>query len=277
MKLRKNNPHNLEIMGDAPIEFQALGPVDYKAERLLTYAVSEEFVGRAMNNADVVGIVTSTTAISTFGAHSFDGWIISDDPQADFFKFHNWLAQETKFYRCFESKYRFQGGCIHIDWQGVEISNGAYIEIGATIGYPGARFVYSKNGERISVAHVGGVRVCEGAHIGANAVIVKSVWPRPTRIGKNAFIGNLVNVGHGAQVGDGAVILSGAILGGSCIISEGATVGLGAIIRPRIRVGAGAIVSMGSVVTQDVPADQRITGNFAIEHMRFLGELRESE
>lgn len=276
MKLRKNNPY-LEIMGDAPIEFHALGPVNYQAAGLLTYAVSEEFVQRALDNPDVVGVVTTQEIATTPRAYlnrpRFDGWIVSDDSAADFFRFHNWLALETKFYSLqFKPDYRYN------DWPDVHmatvISPGCEIMCGAVIGYPGARFIYAKDGERIDVVHVGGVHISEGAHIGANAVIVQSVWPRPTLIGKNAFIGNLVNVGHNAQVEDNAVVLSGAILGGSCVIGEGATVDIGAVIRPHVTVGPGAYVSMGSVVTRDVPAGQRVTGNWAVEHSRFVRRVK---
>jgi UDP-3-O-[3-hydroxymyristoyl] glucosamine N-acyltransferase len=236
--------------------------------------VSEEFVGRALDNADVAGIVTTRELYNLSGWPRFDGWIISDDPQADFFRFHNWLWISTTFYSSFESEYEFVGSQIHIYSKNTRIDEGVYIEPGATIGYSGARFVYSKEDERIDVIHAGGVHICEGAHIGANAVIVKSVWPLPTRIGKNAFIGNLVNVGHNVQVGDGAAIMSGAILGGSCIIGERATIGLGAIVRPHVKIGVGAKVSMGAVVTQDVPPHEWVTGNFAVEHGRFMRRVK---
>lgn len=277
MKLRKNNQHGLEIMGRAPVEFHSLGPVNYTAARLLTWATSEKFASAALNNPDIAGIVTTREIAMADGWPRFDGWIVSDDPQADFFRFHNWLA-EVGFY----------GGCENLSrrngWDdpdkniapvGVVVEDGVIIQPGAVIGYPGARWVTAKSGERIYVIHVGGVHICEGARVGANSVIVQSVWPRPTLVGKNAFIGNLVNVGHNAQVGEGAAVLSGAILGGGCEIGAGATVDLGAIVRPHVKVGPGAHVTMGSVVTQDVPTGVTVTGNWAIEHGQFVNDLKD--
>lgn len=278
MKIMGNNPHGLTLLSAKSLEFHALGPVNYKAAGLLTYAVSDEFAKRALNNPDVVGIVTTGEIaerglVAFCNRYNFDGWIASDDPQADFFRFHNWLADEMGFYDSYISTC-WAGAEPHIYPDNVVIEDCTAIHPGAIIGYPGYRRIHAKNGEYISVVHAGGVHICEGAHIGANAVVVKSVWPRPTRIGKNAFVGNLVNVGHNAQVGDNAVILSGAILGGSCVIGDGATVDIGAIIRPQIKVGAGAYVSMGSVVTQDVPDGERVTGNFAVEHERFIRRVK---
>lgn len=282
MKLRKNNQHNLRVMAGAPIEFHALGPVNYQATGLLTYAVNEEFARKALNNPDITALITTAAIYERIGMqYMFDGWLISDDPAADFFRFHNWLTCNTQFYQFNQSsvdgvKIGTAGrlGVSIIASHNVEIARNTIIEPGAIIGYPGARFVYAKDGVRIDVAHVGGVHICEGATIGANAVIVQSVWPRPTLIGKNAFIGNLVNVGHNAQVEDNAVVLSGAILGGSCVIGEGATVDIGAVIRPHVTVGPGAYVSMDSVVTRDVPAGQRVTGNWAVEHSRFVRRVK---
>lgn len=280
MKIKKDNPHGLELLNVEELEFHALGPVDYQAVGLLTYATNEEFGERALKNPDVVGIFANRKVLEWWLSRARDSRPVrliideTDDPQATFFRFHNWLAEAG-----------FHGGCENLStpWAGVEshicpmdviIENGVIIHPGAVIGYPGVRFVYANSGERIDIVHVGGVHIREGAHIGANSVIVKSVWPRPTYIGRNAFIGNLVNVGHNAQVGDDAVILPGAVLGGSCVIGKGAIIGLGAIIRPHAKVGAGARVSMGSVVIQDVPPDVRVTGNFAIDHSRFIENLK---
>lgn len=273
MKIKKDNPHGLELLNAEELELHALGPVDYQAPGLLTYATNEEFLERAEHNPDVVGIVTRRDLILNENAR-LPVALIADDPQAAFFRFHNWLAGTG-----------FHGGCENLStpWAGVEshicpmdvvIENGVIIHPGAVIGYPGTRFVYADSGERIDIVHVGGVHICKDAHIGANSVIVKSVWPRPTYIGRNAFIGSLVNVGHNVRVGDDAVILPGAVLGGSCVIGKGAIIGLGAIIRPHAKVGAGARVSMGSVVIQDVPPGVRVTGNFAIEHSRFIENLK---
>ena len=53
-------------------------------------------------------------------------------------------------------------------------------------------------------------------------------------------------------------------------------VGIGTLIRDNIHVGAGATISMGAVVSQDVPAGEHVTGNLAISHERFMRNLKES-
>lgn len=53
-------------------------------------------------------------------------------------------------------------------------------------------------------------------------------------------------------------------------------IGVNATISNRIRIGDGARVSLGSVVTKDVPAGATVTGNFAIDHRQFLKNLKAS-
>jgi UDP-3-O-[3-hydroxymyristoyl] glucosamine N-acyltransferase len=66
-----------------------------------------------------------------------------------------------------------------------------------------------------------------------------------------------------------------ASITGSVVIGDEVWIGPNATISSAITVGNRASVSLGSVVTQDVPDDQRVSGNFAIRHERFLSFIRQ--
>ena len=63
---------------------------------------------------------------------------------------------------------------------------------------------------------------------------------------------------------------------GNSRVGDHVWVGVGAIVSNRVRVGDGARVSLGSVVTKEVPAGQTVSGNFAIDHQKFLSNLKKS-
>jgi len=72
------------------------------------------------------------------------------------------------------------------------------------------------------------------------------------------------------------MIAGRSVISGNCSIGENVFLGVGAVISNRITIGDGARVSLGSVVTKDVPAGQTVTGNFAVDHRKFLSNLRKS-
>lgn len=97
-----------------------------------------------------------------------------------------------------------------------------------------------------------------------------------TFLGDGVKLDNMVHIGHGARIGARTFIASGAHVAGNCVLGENIWLGVNATISNRIKVGDGARVSLGAVVTKDVPAGMVVTGNFAIEHHRFLRNLKAS-
>jgi acetyltransferase-like isoleucine patch superfamily enzyme len=51
-------------------------------------------------------------------------------------------------------------------------------------------------------------------------------------------------------------------------------IGPNATIASEITIGDRANITLGAVVTRDVAADQHVTGNFAIDHKKFIAFLR---
>jgi len=65
------------------------------------------------------------------------------------------------------------------------------------------------------------------------------------------------------------------VLGGGSIIEEWLRVSFGSNIANYCMVGKHASVTIGSVVTKDVPEVMRVSGNFAIEHNKLIQHIKE--
>lgn len=275
-------------------EFLSAGPVRLDDELLLTYARNQRFVQVALSKPNVAVLLARPEDVPA--GRQATTLILTGDPEADFFRFHNYLAAETSFYGTSQPSLISPSAEVHptayiAEWdvrieagatvgpnavllKGTALEAGAWVGPGAVLGVTGARFAKPLHGERFPIAHIGGVLLREGAYVGANSVIARSVWRRPTTIGRNAYVGNLANVGHNCVVGDGAMVLPGAVLCGTTIVEQGAVISPGAVVANQKRIGRGAWVTLGAVVTEDVEPGSRVSGNFAIEHAKLLEHVK---
>jgi sugar O-acyltransferase (sialic acid O-acetyltransferase NeuD family) len=107
-----------------------------------------------------------------------------------------------------------------------------------------------------SVIFSSGVRVGEGATIGAGSVIAHD-----TRIGVHTTINLNSTIGHDCVVGRFATVAPGANIAGRVDVGEGTEVGLNASVGRGIRIGDWTVIGPGAVVLKDVAARQRVFGN----------------
>ena len=139
---------------------------------------------------------------------------------------------------------------------------------GTVIGAEGFE-VRRVGGRQIAVPHGGGVRI--GAHvtIQANVVIDRALFGGFTEIGDDTVMDNLVHVAHGVAIGRRCRIVSCAVLCGAAMVGDDVWIGPNATISSALRIGDGARVSLGAVVIRDVPPGGHVSGNFALDHVRF--------
>ena len=159
--------------------------------------------------------------------------------------------------------------------QDVIIKAGAVIRAGAVLGVDGYEHKRTSKGV-LSVAHDGKVIIGKNAEIGVNSNIVKGFSYRDTIVGNETKIDALVHYAHGAQCGSRCMIVASAMVAGHVTMGDDVWIGPNSSISNRISIGDGAFVSLGSVVVQDVPAGGKVTGNFAIPHMKFIRNLKNS-
>ena len=98
---------------------------------------------------------------------------------------------------------------------------------------------------------------------------IRSKYKHYTTLGKNVTIGNQVNIGHNCIVGNDSVILANSVVCGRSIVEKGVRIAPGAVISSAKVIGEDSKVTIGAVVTQDIPKGNKVSGNFAIDHEYF--------
>lgn len=224
------------------------------------------------------------------------GVCLSTEPRSLFFAIHNHLADDPSYRRpafetrigdgCDISPLAFVApegvvigdGCIIEEFasikEGTVLGDGCVVRAGAVVGGEGFE-VKRIDGRTVTVRHLGGVRVEDNVEVQQNACVDRAVYPwDDTALGEGARIDNLVHIAHGVKLGRRVEVACLTCVAGRTVVGDDVWIGPGCTLRNGIEVGDGARVNMGSVVSRSVPAGESVTGNFAIEHSRFLRNVK---
>lgn len=148
------------------------------------------------------------------------------------------------------------GAVVHA---GTRIGSDVLIKPQAVVGGDGFQ-VRQIRGRRRIVQHAGGVVIGDGSAVGAQTCIDRGLFGESTVVGTGTMIDNLVQVGHMVRIGAGVTIVAGVEISGVCQIGDGAWIAPQSSMLQFTKVGEYARVSMGSVLTHDVPAYTRVGG-----------------
>lgn len=157
------------------------------------------------------------------------------------------------------------------------IGDNVVIRSHVTIGCKG--FSFSKNacGENVSVIDTAQIIIENDVELFEHVTISTGIFPwEKTVIGQNTKIDTQSFVAHGCKIGKNCLLVAGSICCGNCMIGDRVWIGAGAIISNRITIGDDGRISLGAVVTRNVAAGTTVSGNFAIEHQKFLRNLKMS-
>lgn len=277
--------------------FDSLGLASYNSgERVCTFIESEKYIGGLSDNISVV-ITNERTAKTLEELRPDIGICVVDDPRSVFFRMHQSLADCEEYARKpFETQVGKDcniSSLAYVSPENVIIGNNVTIEefcsikpntvigddtvirAGTIVGGEGFEVKTSEDGNAYVVKHLGGVRIGNSVEIQSNCCICKALYPwDDTIISDNVKIDNLVHVAHGVKIGEFTKIVTHAAIGGRTVIGKNAWIGIGAIIRNGLVIGDDARVNIGAVVTKDISDGMHVSGNFAIEHKKFLDNLK---
>ena len=257
-------------------------------EKILTFIESEKYISSLSNN------VSALITTEELGERLKDkyGVIISKNPRVDYFKLHNILSNKDNYKRK-EFNTTIGEGCkisslSSISDKNVVIGNNVTIEefvvirentvigdnsiIRAGVILGGEGFEYKRtDGIIINVNHCGGVIIGNNVEIQYNSCIDKALytWDN-TVIGDYSKLDDLVHIEHGVKIGERCLIASRSTFGGRTIIGNDSWVGLGAIISNGLKLGDKVSISLGAVVTKNLYDGEKVSGNFAINHDKFI-------
>lgn len=269
-------------------EFAALENAGSYTEGTLAYCDTIHYFEMANENDNVTCMVTKQDYADR--AKPQKGLVLAANPRNEFFKLHKYLLDRNMMMP--QIKFGIGKNCtIHpsaavsertqigdnviisqnaVVRDYVVIGDNTFIGVGSVIGSEGLLYI-TENGNHFHIKHRGGVKIGNNVTILSNAVIAKSIHSTVfTTIGDYSIIGILANVGHEAQIGDNCVISGNCVIARRAQIGGGAWIGSSCVVREYVKIGVDAQVMAGSVVINDVKANQSVSGNFAMDHQKHL-------
>jgi UDP-3-O-[3-hydroxymyristoyl] glucosamine N-acyltransferase len=273
--------------------FASLGFVSHAYPEMLIFLEHERFLDAAVANRNVRCVLTTRELATRVPAEW--GVAMSAAPRRAFYDLHARLVRETDFYGATSNTVVAASARIHpaavVAGGGVQIGERVVVEpcvvihprvtigddvvvrSGTVLGSEGFQ-VQHFDGRAMRVPHGGHVRIARGVDIHTNCSIDRALFGGETVLGEDTTLDSLVYVAHDVWIGRLCRVGAGASINGSTVIGDEAWIGPNATVSSGLRIGARASVTLGSVVTRDVHDGQHVTGNFAIDHERFLDHLR---
>jgi len=274
-------------------EFCAIGLISHNFPMQMVFVEDIKYLNDLLSKENISCAVVSGEISQQIPSEY--GIIVSDNPRKTFCEVHNYLAKNSDFYGKLPDNEISGSACIHptayIAEKGVIIGKRCYIgpnvsifertiieddviiRSGSVIGTEGFEFKRINN-QIIPLTHAGGVLIHNNVEIQANSCIAKSVFGGFTEIGEYTKIDNLIHVAHNVKIGKRCLIAACTMIGGSTNIGNDVWIGPSSSISSEITIGDRASITIGSVVTKDVGKGKRVTGNFAIDHDKFINFIK---
>jgi UDP-3-O-[3-hydroxymyristoyl] glucosamine N-acyltransferase len=262
--------------------------------RALSFLNDEKYLDVVAENKAISCIITTQRCFEKLAKNgrSF-GALVTEDPKRAFYLIQNYLVVKTDFYArsgaeiassAVVDKTAVLAGNVSVGegsvigantvlYDNVSIGNNVYIGANCSIGVNGWR-VFENDGKNTSVLSGGGVVIEDDVNIQHNTVIEKGVFGGDTVIGQNCFVNSSVLIEHDSIIGRCSKVAGGVQIAGRVTIGSDAWIGLGVRISNGITIGDHAYVCIGSVVTKDVGAGKKVSGNFAVDHEKNLAFIK---
>lgn len=291
-KITKVIGNEIELIRDGKFNsFSLLNGMLKKDNMLLVYLESEKYLNELINNKEITCVICKDDILNQV-KEKFDGGIVSSKhPRADFFKFHNFLNRNTDFYKKdYDTKVdpsaqiddtakipkknvmigkntRIMANVVI--YENTIIGDNVIIREGSVVGNP-AFYYFQHNGNNEAVDSVGGVIIKNNVELHSNVVVCRGTLGDNTEIGKYTKIDSNVFIAHDVKIKENCLITAGAVLAGGATVNKNTFIGVGANIVPLITIGENCKISAGSVVTKNVENNTQVSGNFAIQHNKFI-------
>lgn len=288
IKKANDNFGIFEIVED--IEFKSLGLAGADVEfEFCTFVDNQKYVDSISQKASMIIIKPEFSDMV-----NDKGKCLSENPRISFFKLHNYLTKTSEYKLAEDFNTQVGDNCYisplsHIAEKNVKIGNNVTIEefvsikentiigdntfigAGSVIGGEGYEFKRIQNGEVLSVKHIGWTTIGSNVGIKYNTCIDKAIYPWDrTDIGNYCKIDNLVHIAHAVKLSKGVFVVAGSLIGGRTVINDNSWIGVGATVSNGLVIGSNARVNIGAVATKNVEDNASVSGNFAIDHKKFI-------
>lgn len=263
----------------------------------LTFISAEKYLNTALKNPSC-GCILCPLELAEKALAGDKGVAVTVNPRLDFFLLHNDLADGKYDFNYMEPQKPSEIGtqskispfasignnniigrnvvieAYAIIKDHVHIGDNCIIRSGSVLGGSGLEFIRRGEQGNLGVTHCGGLIIGNDVEIQYNCNVSRSLFPWDnTEIGDGVKIESLVHVAHGVKIGARTLIAAGACIGGSARIGSDCWIGPNATLSSEVTVGNGARISLGAVAAGNVAAGQTVSGNFAMEHKKFMNDL----
>lgn len=273
-------------------DINALGMVtsNYTNEKVLSFLSDEKYFQSIINNKNIVAIICTQEILDKISFPSNMGVVLSKNPRMDFFKLHNLLVDKNFYWKEFENKIsekatisehaiisnhsvKIGDGCIIepgvVILPGSIINKNVIIRSGSQIGTNGFQFI--NDGTSVFSVKTGGRTIIKDrVEIQHNCCVDRGVLGGDTILETDVKLDNFVHIAHDDHIGERTFITAGVKLAGRVTIGKDCWLGVNATISNGISIGDNCKITLGSVVTQNIESNATVSGNFAIDHNKFI-------
>lgn len=280
-------------------EFSALNYCTVEmASPFLTFLENPKYIEALRNNKSVGCVISKKEIIDELPDNDW-GIFCSEEPKKVFHAIHNSLVNNSDYkLKTYENKIGrnckisplayiapenvvignnvFIGEFVVIN-EHTSIGNDCVIHAGTVIGGKSFSFTRVEDNEVLGLVDMGQVVLEDNVEICSNCHIARGTLPSDTTLlGTHTKLDAMVHVGHGTKIGNRVFIAAGAQLSGNTVIGNDVWIGVNATISNRLVIGDSSRISLGAVVTKNILEGETVTGNFAIDHERFIQNMKRS-
>lgn len=270
-------------------DFLSVGRILEKKRRKLVAVVDETGLSSLSRDSEISSVITTADLADRVPLGL--GLAISPKPLKSLYEIHNSLVRGGQFYkgpfkneidhtaRIHPTAYigagsvRIGRGCVigpnASILENSILESDVVVGAGSVIG-SAAPLTYVDVERTIDVISAGGVILHRNVRIHSNCCVDRAVLGGYTEVGEGTKVDNLVRIGESSWLGKQCYIVACASVGANVTIGDETWVGPNSVICDNLSIGANAFITIGSVVVEDVAHDQKVTGNFAIDHNRFM-------
>lgn len=290
LSLLENINSNLKVISDCEVDALGLATSNYGEKKVLSFLADIKYLDFIQKNECIVAVICTEEIYNNKLIPDNYGIVITPEPKQTFFEIHNILAENEFYWKRFKNRISETANISNhaiIGEHSIQIGHNTVIEPGVVI-HPGTiigdnviirsgtqvgsnGFQFINNGKEIfSVKTAGRTIIKDNVEVQHNCCVDRGILGGDTILGNNVKLDNFVHIAHDDYIGDRTFITAGAKLAGRVIVGKDCWIGVNATISNGINIGDNCKITLGSVVTRDVPSGSTVTGNFAIDHKKFI-------
>lgn len=285
---------NIEVMKDSDFNALGMATTKFNSERVLAFLSDEKYLEAILNNENIVALIITKQSYDKNIIPEKYGLIIADNPKLQFYEIHNKLVDNEFYWEKFKNQIAdtaiiSDGAYIEdhsvvigensIIEPGVVIHSGSIIgdnviiRSGSKIGTNGFQFL--NIGSKVLPVKTGGRAVIrDNVEIQHNCCVDRGVLGGDTILSEYVKLDNFIHIAHDDIIGERTLITAGVKLAGRVTIGEDCWIGVNATVSNGISIGNNCKVTLGAVLTRSVPDNSTVSGNFAIDHSKFINFIK---